>query len=128
MTGKGTIIARAGARLRWPGRKCDAEAPGLAFMASAGPGERSAPGAVAPRSAILTAPGGPLGDIDDSIRRNVAVLADGAFYIHSAAISDPQARSLKDRARWLGIALKDPVPVELSVIQTISRIQAITRS
>jgi len=68
---------------------------------------------------LLTAPGGPLGDLDESVRRNVAVLADGTFYIHTAAISDPEARSLKDRARRLGIALKDPVPVELSVIREL---------
>jgi general secretion pathway protein E len=68
---------------------------------------------------ILTAPGGALGDIEDALRRNVAVLSDGTFYIHTASISDPQARSLKDRARRLGISLKDPEAVELSVIREL---------
>jgi type II secretory ATPase GspE/PulE/Tfp pilus assembly ATPase PilB-like protein len=96
-----------------------AERAGLAFM-EAGPSDPRSHAAIPEgNGGLLTAPGGPLGDIDDSIRRNVAVLADGTFYIHSAAISDPEARSLKDRARWLGIALKDPVPVELSVIREL---------
>jgi type II secretory ATPase GspE/PulE/Tfp pilus assembly ATPase PilB-like protein len=83
-------------------------------------------GAVAaPRVGVLTAPGGPLGDIAETVRRNVAVLADGTFYIHSAAISDPGARSLKDRARRIGIALKDPEPVELSVIRELYGTEAI---
>src|SRR6185312_7131543 len=39
----------------------------------------------------------------------------------------PEARSLKDRARRLGIALKDPVPVELSVICELYGTEAVRR-
>jgi general secretion pathway protein E len=97
--------------------------PGLAFKdvdrASGGQrdGKLNSPAEI--RADLLTAPGAPLGDIADTLRRNVAVLSDGSFYIHSAAISDPAARSLKDRARRIGIALKDPEPVELSVIREL---------
>ncbi len=122
MRAKDGLIVRAGLRLRWPRRRAGpTEEPtggqGLAFMEAASFGAHTQPAVPSTSRGILTAPGGPLGDIDESIRRNVAVLADGTFYIHSAAISDPQARSLKDRARWLGIVLKEPVPVELSVIR-----------
>ena len=79
------------------------------------------------RADLLTAPGGPLGDIDDTLRRNVAVLSDGTFYIHSVAIFNPQARSLKDRARRLGITLKDPEAVELSVIRELYGTAAVRR-
>jgi type II secretory ATPase GspE/PulE/Tfp pilus assembly ATPase PilB-like protein len=125
MTGTGGIIARAGLRLRWPGRKARpadraAGGPGPAFMEAASiAGPAAGPQDLALRPGLLTAPGGPLGDIDETVRRNVAVLADGTFYIHAAAINDPEARSLKDRARRLGIALKDPVPVELSVVREL---------
>jgi general secretion pathway protein E len=76
---------------------------------------------------ILTAPGGLLGDIDDALRRNVAVLSDGSFYIHAAFISDPAARSLQDRARRLGIILRDPEPVELSAIRELYGANAVQR-
>jgi type II secretory ATPase GspE/PulE/Tfp pilus assembly ATPase PilB-like protein len=125
MTGTDGMIARAGLRLRWPGRKARpavgaAGGPGLAFMEAASiAGPAAGPQDLVLRPGLLTAPGGPLGDIDETVRRNVAVLADGTFYIHAAAINDPEARSLKDRARRLGIALKEPVPVELSVIREL---------
>ena len=121
-------IARAGLRLRLLGGPKAAAAQraagrqGLAFKDAAIPDprtERTPDRVPSLKTEILTAPGGPLGDIEDSLRRNVAVLSDGSFYIHSAAISDPEARSLKDRARRLGIVLRDPEPVELSVIREL---------
>jgi general secretion pathway protein E len=80
-----------------------------------------------PKVEILTAPGGLLGDIEDGLRRNVAVLSDGSFYIHAASISDPAARSLQDRARRLGIVLRNPVPVDLSVIREFYGTSAVRR-
>jgi general secretion pathway protein E len=124
MSGQDGMIARAGLRLRLLGRRAGPPATaagglGVAFKMAASHTGQLPIAVPALGSGVLTAPGGPLGDIDDSVRRNVAVLADGTFYIHSAAISDPQARSIKDRARRLGITLKDPVPVELSVIREL---------
>ncbi len=114
----------------WEGRR-GAEQPSLAFKDLAPLcGAACAGATVCPaesKADILTAPGEPLGDIADTLRRNVAVLSDGTFYIHSAAISDPQARSLKDRARRLGIALKDPEPVELCVIRELYGTAAVRR-
>ena len=119
MKGTGTF-ARAGLRLRWPGRGGRSpDRAGLAFMETARADAASVSVGPEASAGLLTAPGGRLGNIDESVRRNVAVLADGTFYIHTAAISDPEARSLKDRARRLGIALKEPVPVELSVIREL---------
>jgi general secretion pathway protein E len=83
--------------------------------------------ATALKAELLTAPGGLLGDIEDTLRRNVAVLSDGTFYIHAASISDPAARSLQDRARRLGIVLKNPVPVELSAIRELYGTSAVRR-
>jgi type II secretory ATPase GspE/PulE/Tfp pilus assembly ATPase PilB-like protein len=124
MTGRNGIIARAGRRLAWTGQGGRRAEPAPRFRDVAPQPERPPSPAAAGRG-VLTAPGGPLGDIDDLLRRNVAVLSDGTFYIHSAAINDPQARSLKDRARRVGIALKDPEPVELSVIRELYGTEAI---
>jgi type IV pilus assembly protein PilB len=128
MRGPGALIARAARQLRrapWANDgSCDAA---IAFREPVDAGDPGPPLPGAGASAVLTAPGGPLADIEDSVRRNVAVLADGRFYIHSAAITDPEARSLKDRARRLGIALKEPVPVELSVIRELYGTEAVRR-
>src|SRR5579859_742713 len=124
MTEENGLIARAGRSLSrarlWRSQTDDA-----ARFSDATPLAERGPEALAGRGGVLTAPGGPLGDIDDMLRRNVAVLSDGTFYIHSAAISDPQARSLQDRARRLGIALSDPEPVDLSVIRELYGTEAI---
>lgn len=118
-------IARAGLRLRLlagKGQLAGGSAkPVVGFQDAAGTPEEGLRSLLraAPKAELLTAPGGPLGDIEDALRRNVAVLSDGTFYIHQAAISDPAARSLKDRARRLGIVLKDPAAVELSVIREL---------
>ncbi len=124
MSGPNGIVARAGRRLSrvglWRTRNEDA----ARFSDATHPATRGAEPSATGRS-VLTAPGGPLGDIDEMLRRNVAVLSDGKFYIHSAAISDPQARSLQDRARRLGIALSDPEPVELAVIRELYGTEAI---
>jgi general secretion pathway protein E len=128
MTVASNMIARAGFQLRLLGASKASPNPlaagrqGVTFKdAASAPlrAERTLTPDATAKVEILTAPGGALGDIEDTLRRNVAVLSDGTFYIHSAAISDPRARSLKDRARRLGIALKDPEPVELSVIRDL---------
>ncbi|MDB5392889.1 MAG: type secretion system protein [Rhodospirillales bacterium] len=119
-------ISRAGFRLRFLGRTKATAIGGRGVTFKDAPAPVPQPernlslGPSAPlKTEILTAPGGALGDIEDALRRNVAVLSDGTFYIHSAVISDPQARSLTDRARRLGINLKEPEPVELSVIREL---------
>jgi type II secretory ATPase GspE/PulE/Tfp pilus assembly ATPase PilB-like protein len=118
-------IIRAGSRLRLlagKGKPAGASAkPSIGFQdtAEAAGDERLSVPRTIEKALLLTAPGALLGDIEDALRRNVAVLSDGTFYIHQAAISDPAARSLKDRARRLGIALKDPEAVELSVIREL---------
>jgi type II secretory ATPase GspE/PulE/Tfp pilus assembly ATPase PilB-like protein len=131
MTILAAMLRRAAIPARAWGARQEAVRPSLAFKDVAAGSEsqhddRQRP-AVEAKAELLTAPGGPLGDIEDSLRRNVAVLSDGRFYIHSAAISDPRARSLKDRARRLGIALRDPEPVELSVIREFYGTAAVKR-
>jgi type II secretory ATPase GspE/PulE/Tfp pilus assembly ATPase PilB-like protein len=125
MTMPDRTISRAGFRFRLRGgaRATSAQPGGarhgIAFKAGAAPGDPG-PGKVSSEKVeILTAPGGPLGDIEDSLRRNVAALSDGTFYIHTPVFSDPQARSLKDRARRQGIVLKEPEAVDLSVIREL---------
>jgi type II secretory ATPase GspE/PulE/Tfp pilus assembly ATPase PilB-like protein len=125
MTGRDSIILRAGRSLGLAGRN-ERRGAGAARFRESGTALESAVQEAAERG-VLTAPGGPLGDIDELLRRNVAVLSDGSFYIHSAAINDPEARSLKDRARRIGIALKDPEPVELSVIREFYGTAAVNR-
>ena len=117
-------ISRAGFRLRFTkgGKNPVAGKQGVAFKDAATPFpqlERKLSVVTGAKVEILTAPGGPLGDIDDRLRRNVAALSDGTFYIHTPAFNDPQARSLKDRARRLGITLHDPEAVDLSVIREL---------
>jgi type II secretory ATPase GspE/PulE/Tfp pilus assembly ATPase PilB-like protein len=132
MTWQSELIARAGRGLRWP--HANAAAAGriaggraISFLEARKTAERGHIQIADAGPALLTAPGGVLGDLDEGVRRNVAVLTDGTFYIHSAAISDPEARSLKDRARRLGIVLKEPVPVELSVIRELYGTAAVSR-
>lgn len=121
MTMAENTISRARFRLRLPGAaRIAADArQGISFKDAAARGERTSAHVASAKLEILTAPGGPLGDIEETLRRNVAVLSDGTFYIHIPVFSDPQARSLKDRARRQGIALKEPEAVELSVIREL---------
>jgi general secretion pathway protein E len=120
MTMAESTISRTGLRLRLPdGARAAGARQGIAFKDAPAPGERM-PGHVASTNVeILTAPGGPLGDIKEALRRNVAVLSDGTFYIHTPVFSDPEARSLTDRARRQGIVLKEPEAVDLSVIREL---------
>jgi general secretion pathway protein E len=126
MTALAALLRGAMFPLRvWDGRRAVGQ-PGLGFKDPALGTGLARPEAEA-RTEVLTAPAGPLGDIEDTLRRNVAVLSDGSFYVHSAAINDPRARSLKDRARRLGIMLRDPEPVELSVIRELYGTAAVKR-
>ena len=124
-----STIARAGLRLPLLGRG-KSRSQSVSFRETGeqdvAPGRGGETGS-STKSEILTAPGGPLGDIPDTLRRNVAVLSDGTFYIHAPAFSDPQARSLKDRARRAGIVLKEPEPAELSVIRELYGTAATSR-
>jgi type II secretory ATPase GspE/PulE/Tfp pilus assembly ATPase PilB-like protein len=143
MTNRDSTISRAALRLRFLGEakassaqpsggqslggKVGVRPPGIGLKAGIGFKDsiesaaiRESMSSASPITpTILTAPGGALGDIEDTLRRNVAVLSDGTFYIHTASINDPQARSLTDRARRLGIALKEPEAVELSLIREL---------
>jgi type II secretory ATPase GspE/PulE/Tfp pilus assembly ATPase PilB-like protein len=125
MTMADSTISRAAFRLRLRGgarassAQPDCARQGIAFKDTAAPGDPGPGKLSSEKVEILTAPGGPLGDIEDSLRRNVAALTDGTFYIHAPVFSDPQARSLKDRARRQGIVLKEPEAVDLSVIREL---------
>jgi len=68
---------------------------------------------------VLTAPGGPLGDISEEVRRNVVVLSDGTFRVHKAALHDTRILSLRAKAARLSppVNLKDPEIADLGTIR-----------